>query len=82
MKEIASSEEQVSNIMKAIFSPSDERTQGIKQAASALNQMDIVFQQNAQLVEESSSVSHEMNLQAKNQLSSVEIFIFDKAACN
>lgn len=79
MKEIVSSVGQVSNIMKEITSASEEQSQGINQVASALNQMDIVTQQNTVLVEESSSITHEMNIQARKLADIVEIFSFDEA---
>jgi len=80
MKEIVASVGQVSSIMQAITSASDEQRQGINQVASALNQIDVVTQQNMTLVDESAAITHKMNLQAKKLADIVEIFTFDEAS--
>ncbi|WP_342323907.1 methyl-accepting chemotaxis protein [Kosakonia sp. BYX6] len=51
MQEIVKSVIQVTDIMAEITSASDEQSTGINQIAQAVNEMDLVTQQNAQMVE-------------------------------
>lgn len=51
MQEIVKSVMQVTDIMAEITSASDEQSTGINQIAQAVNEMDLVTQQNAQMVE-------------------------------
>jgi methyl-accepting chemotaxis protein len=51
MQEIVKSVVQVTDIMAEITSASDEQSTGINQIAQAVNEMDLVTQQNAQMVE-------------------------------
>ncbi|MDR0806666.1 MAG: methyl-accepting chemotaxis protein, partial [Enterobacteriaceae bacterium] len=57
MKEIVNSVLQVTDIMAEITSASDEQSSGINQIAQAVNEMDLVTQQNAVMVEQAAKIS-------------------------
>ncbi|CNK30960.1 putative methyl-accepting chemotaxis protein [Yersinia frederiksenii] len=63
MFEIVAMVSKVSEIMQDISQASEEQTMGIRQVAVAINEMDIVTQQNSTLVEESAAITALMNEQ-------------------
>ncbi|MDT8850277.1 methyl-accepting chemotaxis protein [Pantoea dispersa] len=64
MRDIVSSVSQVTDIMGEITLASDEQSAGINQIAQAVNEMDLVTQQNATLVEEAAAAS---NLESQSE---------------
>lgn len=66
LNEIMTQVKKVSEIMDEIAAASQEHSQGIEQVNKAMNQMEIVTQQNASTAEESASASEELNAQAEN----------------
>lgn len=63
MQEIVSSVTQVTEIME-ITSASDEQSAGINQISQAVNEMDLVTQQNAAMVEEAAMAAGELEMQS------------------
>jgi methyl-accepting chemotaxis protein-4 (peptide sensor receptor) len=66
MTDIVHSVQQVNDIMGEIASASDEQRRGIEQVAQAVTEMDKVTQQNAALVQSSSSLTSSLGQQAEN----------------
>ena len=64
----------VSNIMQDITQASEEQNMGIQQVAVAINQMDVVTQQNAALVEESAAITVMMDERTGELESMVSVF--------
>ncbi len=74
MRDIVTSAESVTGILQEIAQASDEQNQGISQVGVAINEMDNVTQQNAALVEQSSSAANSLRDQAQGLLHSVSRF--------
>ena len=74
MGEIVTSVNHVSGSMKEILSASEEQTRGIAQISLAVNEMDKATQQNAAMVEQSSSVASLLTEEAGNLEQIVEQF--------
>lgn len=72
--EIVEMVSKVSDIMQDITQASEEQNMGIQQVAVAINQMDVVTQQNAALVEESSTITAIMDEQTTELESMVAVF--------
>lgn len=72
--EIVEMVSKVSHIMQDITQASEEQNMGIQQVAVAINQMDVVTQQNAALVEESSTITAIMDAQTTELESMVAAF--------
>lgn len=72
--EIVEMVSKVSNIMQDITQASEEQNMGIQQVAVAINQMDVVTQQNAALVEESSAITSIMDEHTTELESMVAVF--------
>jgi len=64
MQEVVKSVTQVTDIMSEITSASDEQSTGINQIAQAVNEMDLVTQQNASMVEQAANVARFVEEQA------------------
>lgn len=64
MQDIVSSVAQVREIMGEITSASDEQSAGINQISQAVNEMDLVTQQNAAMVEEAAMAAGELEAQS------------------
>ncbi|MBA5875029.1 MAG: PAS domain S-box protein [Nitrospira sp. CR1.2] len=80
LEEIVSSVKRVTDIIAEITAASQEQAQGIDQVNKAIMQMDETTQQNAALVEETTSASQSMKDQAKELMSQMEMFIVNSAA--
>ncbi|MGV6481429.1 methyl-accepting chemotaxis protein [Pantoea agglomerans] len=74
MADIVSSVGQLSDTVEEISAASTEQARGIEQVGIAVTEMDGVTQQNASLVEESSSASQSLQEQASLLLQSVSVF--------
>lgn len=74
MRDIVTSAESVTGILQEIAQASDEQNRGISQVGVAINEMDNVTQQNAALVEQSSSAANSLRDQAEGLLHSVSRF--------
>lgn len=74
MSEIVAMVSKVSEIMQDISQASEEQTMGIRQVAVAINEMDIVTQQNSALVEESAAITVLMNEQTTILEDMVSVF--------
>jgi len=74
MSDIVTSAESVTGILQEIAQASDEQNRGISQVGVAINEMDNVTQQNAALVEQSSSAANSLRDQAEGLLHSVSRF--------
>jgi methyl-accepting chemotaxis protein len=74
LEEIVSSVKRVTDIIAEITAASQEQAQGIDQVNKAIMQMDETTQQNAALVEETTSASQSMKDQARELMSQVEVF--------
>ncbi len=70
----------VSSIMQDITQASEEQNMGIQQVAVAINQMDVVTQQNAALVEESAAITVMMDERTGELESMVAVFHIEKEA--
>lgn len=79
LEEIVSSVKRVTDIIAEITAASQEQAQGIDQVNKAIMQMDETTQQNAALVEETTSASQSMKDQAKELMSQMEMFIVNSA---
>ncbi|CAE6776092.1 methyl-accepting chemotaxis protein [Nitrospira defluvii] len=75
LEEIVSSVKRVTDIIAEITAASQEQAQGIDQVNKAIMQMDETTQQNAALVEETTSASQSMKDQAKELMSQMEVFV-------
>lgn len=64
MKDIVTSVSRVREIMGEITSASDEQSAGINQISQAVNEMDLVTQQNAAMVEEAALAAGELEAQS------------------
>ncbi|MGM3174117.1 methyl-accepting chemotaxis protein [Dickeya lacustris] len=74
MQDIVRSVTHVFDIMGEIASASDEQSRGISQIAQAVSELDTTTQQNAALVEESSSAANSLEEQAQRLSHTVSIF--------
>ena len=74
MSAIVTSVTQVANIIASISSASKEQTVGIQQVNQAISQMDEVTQQNATLVEETTTASQSLQGEADNLAQVVSAF--------
>ena len=74
LEEIVGSVKRVTDIIAEITAASQEQAQGIDQVNKAIMQMDETTQQNAALVEETTSASQSMKDQAKELMRQVEVF--------
>lgn len=79
LEEIVSSVKRVTDIIAEITAASQEQAQGIDQVNKAIMQMDETTQQNAALVEETTSASQSMKDQAKELMSQMEMFVVGSA---
>ncbi|KGT93321.1 chemotaxis protein [Erwinia typographi] len=82
MKDIVKSVVQVTDIMAEITSASDEQSTGINQIAQAVNEMDLVTQQNASMVEESATAANNMEEQVEQLGELVSQFKVDESELN
>jgi methyl-accepting chemotaxis protein len=80
MSEILESVQRVTDIMGEITSASIEQTSGIEQINHAINQMDMVTQQNAALVEQVAAASESLREQATSLASAVSVFKVDTSS--
>ncbi len=74
MDEIVSSVQRVTDIMGEITAASQEQTSGIEQINRAVAEMDLVTQQNAALVEESTAAAQSMQQQTGDLSQMVSVF--------
>ncbi|QKO14210.1 Methyl-accepting chemotaxis protein III [Dickeya solani] len=74
MQDIVSSVAHVFDIMGEIASASDEQSRGISQIAQAVSELDTTTQQNAALVEESSSAANSLEEQSRILAQAVSAF--------
>ncbi|MDR0213171.1 MAG: methyl-accepting chemotaxis protein [Comamonas sp.] len=74
MDEIVSSVQRVTDIMGEITAASQEQTSGIEQINRAVIEMDLVTQQNAALVEESTAAAQSMQQQTGDLSQMVSVF--------
>ena len=74
MDEIVSSVQRVTDIMGEITAASQEQTMGIEQINRAVSEMDLVTQQNAALVEESTAAAQSMQQQTSELSRMVSVF--------
>lgn len=74
LEDIVNGVQRVSVLMGEIATASREQSQGIDQVNTAISQMDSVTQQNASLVEESSSAGRSLQIQAAALLKEVSFF--------
>ena len=74
MGEIVQAVTRVTDIMSEIASASDEQSRGISQVGTAVSEMDRVTQQNASLVEESTSAAASLEEQAHRLNQAVAVF--------
>ena len=79
LEEIVSSVKRVTDIIAEITAASQEQAQGIDQVNKAIMQMDETTQQNAALVEETTSASQSMKDQAKELMTQIEVFVVNSA---
>ncbi|MGP3590927.1 methyl-accepting chemotaxis protein [Vagococcus sp. WN89Y] len=75
MQEIVGSVIQVTNIMAEITAASDEQSIGINQIAQAVNEMDMVVQQNARMVENAANTATHVEEHASNLNQMVSQFV-------
>lgn len=75
MKEIVKSVIQVTDIMAEITSASDEQSIGISQIAQAVNEMDLVTQQNATMVEQAAKIASDVESNASDLEKMVSVFV-------
>ncbi|MFY3769165.1 Methyl-accepting chemotaxis protein I [Providencia manganoxydans] len=74
MNELVAAVNQVTELMGNIASASNEQSRGIEQVATTVSQMDLVTQQNAALVEQSTSATAALEDQANNLVDTVAFF--------
>ena len=82
MNELVAAVNQVTELMGNIASASNEQSRGIEQVATAVSQMDLVTQQNAALVEQSTSATAALEDQANNLVDTVAFFELPENAVN
>ena len=63
----------MTELMSEIASASNEQSRGIEQVATAVSQMDLVTQQNAALVEQSTGATAALEDQANNPVDTVAL---------
>ncbi|ROP58309.1 methyl-accepting chemotaxis sensory transducer with TarH sensor [Enterobacter sp. BIGb0383] len=80
MKEVVKSVTQVTDIMAEITSASEEQSTGINQIAQAVNEMDLVTQQNASMVEQAASIARSVEENAHDLERTVSRFSLEKSA--
>lgn len=80
MNDIIHSVQNVSEKMVEIASATLQQSAGIAQVNQAILQMDQVTQQNAALVEQAASSSHNLHVQAKNVMQTLMLFKLEKRA--
>ncbi|TLJ03228.1 methyl-accepting chemotaxis protein [Escherichia sp. E4385] len=78
MKEIVKSVIQVTDIMGEITSASDEQSIGISQIAQAINEMDLVTQQNAAMVEQAAKTTSDVETNAGELDNMVSSFVIEE----
>lgn len=78
MKEIVKSVIQVTDIMAEITSASDEQSIGISQIAQAINEMDLVTQQNAAMVEQAAKTTSDVETNAGELDNMVSSFVVEE----
>lgn len=78
MDEIVFSTSQVNDFMQEISMASEEQNAGVNQIAVAINQMDMVTQQNASLVEQSAITADNLNTHSKKLFELVSAFRLNK----
>ncbi|WP_244316606.1 methyl-accepting chemotaxis protein [Kosakonia arachidis] len=74
MNEVVKSVTQVTDIMAEITSASEEQSTGINQIAQAVNEMDLVTQQNASMVEQAAGVAQSVEDYAHDLQRAVSLF--------
>src|SRR5690606_11784316 len=74
MKELLTSVQRVTEIVKEISSASEEQSSGIDQVNVAVSQMDEVTQQNAALVEQAAAAAASLQEQARQLAEAVAVF--------
>jgi methyl-accepting chemotaxis protein len=74
MNEVVQSIQQVSGIMAAIATASNEQANGVLQVGQAITQMDEATQQNAALVEEMAAAASSLNTLARELVQTVAVF--------
>ncbi|HCR1907808.1 TPA: HAMP domain-containing protein [Enterobacter kobei] len=74
MNEVVTSVTQVTDIMAEITSASDEQSTGINQIAQAVNEMDLVTQQNASMVQQAAGVAQSVEDHAHDLQRAVSLF--------
>jgi methyl-accepting chemotaxis protein-1 (serine sensor receptor) len=74
MAEVVGSIQRVTDIMSEISAASAEQSAGVSQVGNAVNQMDLVTQQNAALVEESAAAAESLKDQALQLVETVAVF--------
>jgi methyl-accepting chemotaxis protein len=74
MNEVVQSIQQVSGIMAAIATASNEQANGVLQVGQAVTQMDEATQQNAALVEEMAAAASSLNTLARELVQTVAVF--------
>ena len=79
MKQVVSSVQQVTAIMREISIASHEQSIGVDQVNSAIAHMDQVTQQNAALVEEAAAATASLALEAGGLTQAVSLFKFGRA---
>jgi aerotaxis receptor len=79
MKEVVSSVQQVTAIMREISIASHEQSIGVDQVNSAIAHMDQVTQQNAALVEEAAAATASLAVEAGGLTQAVSLFKFGRA---
>ena len=80
MGEIVGAIRKVSDVVTEISAASAEQSGGIQQVGDAVNQMDVVTQQNAALVEESAAAADSLKKQAQDLVQAVSFFKLDNEA--
>ena len=74
MRDVVDSVQNVSDIMGAISSASNEQSLGVAQVGEAITQMDQATQQNAALVEEMAAAADSLKSQAQDLVQAVSVF--------
>lgn len=74
MRELVSHVQRVSDLITAITGASKEQAIGIAQVGQAVDQLDEMTQQNASMVEESSSAANAMSEMAQRLMNAVKVF--------
>jgi methyl-accepting chemotaxis protein len=74
MQDIVSQVQQVAELIGRISSATNEQTEGISHVGQAVEQLDVVTQQNAALVEESAAAAESLKQQAARLVEAVGVF--------